>query len=348
MHALPRPRGIPGRELDNGAVSKAKSPLHMKKMLIAAAMGMLLPAGGSVAQGFPSKTIRLVATSSPGSPVDLFSRAIVDHLARSTGQAVVVENRAGAGGTLAAGYVLAAETDGHVALVNTSAQVIAPFVYPNLAFDMLRDFAGVAPLAVLPNVLIVPPQRPWKSMKELIAAAQAKPGALNYGTGGSGTGTHMSAERFRMSAGIDAAQVPYKGSPEALVEVIAGRIDWSILPLSTVLSHIKDGRVRALALSAERRSAQLPEVPTIAESGLADADFPFWVGMFVSSKAPRPAVRRLHEDTLKALQAPEVRARYEKLGAEPFTLTPENFDAFVRAQAEVAGAIVKAANIRAN
>ena len=328
----------------------------MKSMLITAALGILLLAGESVAQapstgsgqGFPSKTIRLVATSSPGSPVDLFSRAIADHLAQSTGQTVVVENRAGAGGTLAAGYVLGAEADGHVALVNTSAQVIAPFVYPNLAFDMLREFAGVSPLAVLPNVLIVPPPRPWKSLKELIAAAQAKPGALNYGTAGTGTGTHMSAERFRMSARIDAVQVSYKGSPEALIEVIAGRIDWSILPLSTVLTQIKDGRVRAIALSAERRSAQLPDLPTIAESGLADADFPFWVGMFVSSKVPRSAVRRLHDITQKGLQTPEVRARYEKLGAEPFILTSEAFDAFVRAQAEVAGAIIKAANIRAN
>ncbi|HEX9684250.1 MAG TPA: tripartite tricarboxylate transporter substrate binding protein [Burkholderiales bacterium] len=328
----------------------------MKSMLITAALGALLLAGEGLAQapstgsgqGFPSKTIRLVATSSPGSPVDLFSRAIADYLAQSTGQTVVVENRAGAGGTLAAGYVLGAETDGHVALVNTSAQVIAPFVYPNLSFDMLREFASVSSLAVLPNVLIVPPQRPWTSLKELIAAAQAKPGALNYGTAGTGTGTHMSAERFRMSARIDAVQVSYKGSPEALIEVIAGRIDWSILPLSTVLAQIKDGRVRAIALSAERRSAQLPELPTIAESGLADADFPFWVGMFVSSKVPRPAVRRLHEITQKGIQTPEVRARYEKLGAEPFIMTSEAFDSFVRAQAEVAGAIIKAANIRAN
>jgi tripartite-type tricarboxylate transporter receptor subunit TctC len=327
----------------------------MKTMLITAALGMLLLAGESGAQapstgsgqGFPSKTIRLVATSSPGSPVDLFSRAIADYLAQSTGQTVVVDNRAGAGGTLAAGYVLGAEADGHVALVNTSAQIIAPFVYTKLPFDMLRDFTSVAPLAVLPNVLIVPPQRPWKNLKELIAAAKAKPGALNYGTGGSGTGTHMSAERFRMSAGIDAVQVPYKGSPEAVIEVISGRIDWSILPMSTVLPHVKDGRVRAIAVSADRRSAQLPEVPTIAESGLADADFPFWVGMFVSSKAPRAAVRRLHEDTVKALRTSEVRARFEKLGAEPFILTSEAFDTFVQAQAQVAAAIVKAANIRA-
>jgi len=320
----------------------------MKNTLIVAAACALLLAGASSAQTYPSKTIRLVATSSPGSPVDVFSRAIADHLARSTGQSVVVENRAGAGGTLAAGYVLGAEADGHVALVNTSAQVIAPFVYSNLGFDMLRDFAGVAPLAALPNVLIVPPQRPWKNVKELIAAAQARPGALNYGTGGSGTGTHMSAERFRMSARIDAVQVPLKGSPEALIEILSGRVDWSILPLSTVIAHVKDGRVRAIAVSADRRSAQLPEVPTIVESGLADADFPFWVGMFLSSKAPRPALRKLHEETLKALHSPEVRARFEKLGAEPFNQTPEAFDLFVRAQAEVAATIVKAAKIRAN
>ena len=318
----------------------------MRTALIAAALGMLALAGEPLAQGFPSKTIRMVATSSPGSVVDVFGRAIADHIAQATGQAVVVDNRAGAGGTLAAGIVLGAEADGHVVLVNTSAQVIAPFVYPKLAFDMLREFAGVAPLAVLPNVLIVPPQSPWKDLKALIAAAHAKPGALTYGTAGHGTGTHMSAVRFWMSARIEAVQVPYKASPEALIDVMSGRVDWSILPMSTVLSQIKDGRVRALGLGAERRNAQLPDLPTFAESGLADADFPFWVGMFVSAKVPRTAVRRLHEISSKGVQTPAMRARFEALGAEPFVLTSEAFDAFVRAQAEVAGAIIKAANIR--
>jgi tripartite-type tricarboxylate transporter receptor subunit TctC len=315
-------------------------------MLIAAALGMLMLAGEPPAQTFPSKTIRMVATSSPGSVVDVFGRAIADHITQATGQAVVVDNRAGAGGTLAAGIVLGAEPDGHVILVNTSAQVIAPFVYPKLTFDMLREFAGVAPLAVLPNVLIVPPQSPWKDLKALIAAAHAKPGALTYATAGHGTGTHMSAVRFWMSARIEAVQVPYKASPEALIDVISGRVDWSILPMSTVLSQIKDGRVRALGLGAERRNAQLPDLPTFAESGLADADFPFWVGLFVSAKVPRAAVGRLSEITSKGLQTPAMRARIEKLGAEPFVLNAEAFDAFVRTQAEVAGAIIKAANIR--
>jgi len=312
---------------------------------------LVLPAlfaAAADAQTYPVKTVRLVATSSPGSPVDLFARGISDQLARALGQPVVVENRAGAGGTIAAGQVLAAEPDGHVALVNTSAQVIAPFVYQNLGFDMIRDYSGVAPLAVLPNVVVVPGARPWKSVEELIAAAKAKPGALSYATGGTGTGTHMSSERFRIRAAIEAVQVPYKGSPEAMIEVVGARVDWAILPLSTVLPQIREGRVRAIAVSAERRSPQLPEVPTIAESGLADADFLFWVGVFVSSKTPRPALVRLREETLKALQTAEVVERYAKLGAEPPAVRADAFDAFVRAQAEVAQAIVKAANIRAN
>jgi tripartite-type tricarboxylate transporter receptor subunit TctC len=309
---------------------------------------LLLLATSLWAQGFPARPVRLVATSTPGSPVDLYARAISDHLARSLGQPILVENRAGAGGTLAAGYVLGAEADGHVALVNTSAQVVAHHVYTGLAFDLLRDFAGIGPMAILPNVIIAAPQRGWKSLPDLITAARAKPGGYTYGTGGSGTGTHMSAERFRLAAGITAVQVPYKGSPEILTEIIPGRIDWAFVPLSTVLGQLKDGRVQVLALSAEKRSAQLPDVPTIAESGLKEADFPFWVGMFVSAKVPRGAVRRLHEDTVKAMQSPEVRDRFAKLGAEVVILTPEAFDAYVREQAAVAGAIVKAANIKAN
>ena len=300
------------------------------------------------AQGFPAKPVRLVATSTPGSPVDIYARTISDYLAKSLGQPVLVENRAGAGGTLAAGYVLGAEADGHVALVNTSAHVVAHHVYSGLNFDLLRDFAGIGPIVMLPNVIIAAPQRAWKSLNDLVAAARAKPGGFTYGTGGSGTGTHMSAERFRLAAGITAVQVPYKGSPEILTEIIPGRIDWAFVPLSTVLGQARDGRVQMLALSAEKRSPQLPDLPTIAESGLKDADFPFWVGMFVSAKAPRSAVRRLHEDTVKAMQNPELRERFTKLGGEVVIMTPEAFDAYVREQAAVAGAIVKAANIKAN
>ena len=317
----------------------------MKRLLTCAA---LLFASAVAAQTFPTKPIRLVATSTPGSPVDIYARAISEPLAKALGQTVLVENRAGAGGTLAAGYVLGTEGDGHVALVNTSAQIIAPLVYSGLSFDMLRDFSGVGPVVMLPNVLIAPPQRGWKSVQELVAAARAKPGGYSYGTGGSGTGTHVSAERFRLAAGITAVQVPYKGSPEVLVEIISGRIDWSIVPLSTVVGQIRDGRISALALAAERRSPQAPELPTLAESGLKDADFPFWVGMFVPAKTPRTAKRRLYEETLKAMQQPDVRERIVKVGGEIVLMNPEEFDAYWKAQAEIARSIVKAANIKVN
>jgi len=319
----------------------------MKRFLSGFAIALLL-VSTLWAQGFPSRTVRLVATSTPGSPVDIYARAISDHLAKTLGQPVVIENRAGAGGTLAAGYVLGAEADGHVALVNTSAHVVAHHVYSGLSFDLLRDFAGIGPTVMLPNVIIAPRERGWKNLQDLIAAARAKPGSLTYGTGGSGTGTHMSAERFRLAAGITAVQVPYKGSPEILTEVIPGRIDWAFVPLSTVLGQLKDGRVQVLALAADKRSALLPDLPTIAEAGLKDADFPFWVGMFVPAKTPRAAVRRLNEDTVKAMQNPEVRDRFTKLGAEIVIMTPEAFDAYVKEQAAVAGVIVKAANIKAN
>jgi len=311
---------------------------------------LLLPqiSAAGTDQGFPRKSIRLVATSSPGSPVDLFARAISDHLAKAFGQFVVVDNRAGAGGTLAAGIVLQAEADGHVLLINTSAQVVAPFMFKNLPFDMIRDFTAVAPLAIQPNVLVIAPQHKWKSVQELVAAAKATPRRLSYGTGGSGTGTHMNAERFRLRAGIEALQVPYKGSPEALIDVIAGRIDWSFLPVSTALAHTSDGRVRALALSGERRSPKMPDVPTIAESGLTDSDFPFWVGVFVASVTPRPIVQRLHSEIEKTLATAEVRERIERLGAEPMSMTSAEFEKYVRAQADIAANIIKTANIKAN
>lgn len=315
----------------------------MKTLLAAILLAAATPL---LAQTYPVRPVRIIATSTPGSVVDVFSRAIADPLSRALGQTIVIDNRAGAGGTLAAGMALAAEPDGHTLLVNTSAHVVSYHVFANIGFDLIRDFSGVTPLAQLPNILVIAPQRPWKNVKDLIAAALAKPGGLSYGTGGTGTGTHMSAERFRMSAGIQAVQVPYKGTPEVLVDLIAGRIDWSLVPPSSGLALIRDGRIRALAI--DKRNAQLPELQTFAELGMKDADFPFWVGMFVPAKVPRAVVQRLHDDTIKVTQLTEVRERFEKVGGERFVLKPEAFDAYLRAQAQAAGAIVKAANIKPN
>ena len=318
--------------------------------MIAAGAGLAIgmQAAPAVAQTYPSKPIRIIATSTPGSVVDVFGRAIGEHWSKAFGQTVVVENRAGAGGTLAAGRALAAEPDGYTVMVNTSAHVVAPFIFPNTGFDLIKDFAGVSPLAILPNVLVVPAQRPWKTVKDLVSAAQAKPGGYTYATAGTGTGTHMSAERFRLSAGITAVQVTYKGSPEVMVDLIGGRVDWTLAPTSTVLPMMRDGRIRGIALSGLRRSPQLPDLPTLRESGLHDPDFLFWVGVFMPVKAPRLALVRLYEETAKALAMPETRERFERLGGEVFAMKPEEFDTFIRTQAELAGGIVKAANIKAN
>ena len=203
------------------------------------------------AQQYPTRPIRIIATSTPGSVVDVFSRAIAEPLSRSLKQQIVIDNRAGAGGTLAASHAYNAEPDGHTLLVNTSAHVVSHHVFTNIGFDLIRDFSGITPFAVLPNVLVVAPQRPWKTMNDLIAAVKAKPGGFSYGTGGQGTGTHMSAERFRMAAGLQAVQVPYKGTPEVLVDLVAGRVDWSLVPPSSGLPLIRDGRIKALAIDKQ-------------------------------------------------------------------------------------------------
>ncbi|CAN5478176.1 tripartite tricarboxylate transporter substrate binding protein [soil metagenome] len=328
---------------------KCIKTLLVSTCLTAAACLMSMHADAqSPAPNAPTGPLRIVATSTPGSSVDVFSRAVGDRLAANLNRTVVIENRAGGGGTVAATEVLNGATDGSVVLANSSAHVTTPYIYPKLSFDILRDLTAVVPLAVLPSVLIVPGERDWKTLADLIAAGKEKPGKLFYGTVGSGTSTHMSAELLRLRAGMQAVQVPFKGSPEVLLEVASGRIDWAILPASTVLPQLKDGRVRAIAISADKRVSQLPDVPTIAEAGLADADFPLWIGLFVSSKTPPAAVKRLHDETTRALASPEVRERFDKLGAEPMPMSSDEFNALVLSQATKAADIVKATNMKAN
>ena len=231
--------------------------------------------------------------------------------------------------------------------MNTSAHVIAPFVYSGLTFDMLRDFSGIGPIALLPNVLIVAPQRRWKSLQDLIDAARAKPGGYTYATGGSGTGTHMSAERFRLRAALDAVQVPTRARRRSCQRSYPAASTGRSCPCPPWWGTSGTAHT-ALALSAEHRSPQLPELPTLTEAGLDNADFPFWVGMFVPVKTPAAARRRLYEETTRAMQQADVRERLTKAGAEIVFMTPDAFDTYVKAQADIASVIVKAANIRAN
>jgi tripartite-type tricarboxylate transporter receptor subunit TctC len=273
---------------------------------------------------------------------------VAEPLGKQLGQSVVVENRGGAGGTLAAGAAARSEPDGHTLLLTSSAQSGMTWLYRSLPFDPVRDFSGVTPLAELPQVLVVPVQRNWSALKDLIAAAKAKPGALNFGSGGIGSGTHLSSEKVMLAAGISANHVPYKGTPEALVEVMTGRLDWIYTPAASVVGLLKEGKLKGLIVSSKTRLEQLPDVPTAAQAGVAEAEYVFWVGLLAPRKTPSTIVARLNSETVKVLRTPEMRDRLRQLGAQPLPMQPQEFDRFLVAETDITGRIVKAANIKPN
>jgi tripartite-type tricarboxylate transporter receptor subunit TctC len=224
--------------------------------------------------------------------------------------------------------------------------VIAPSLHPNLSYHPARDFAAVIPLGIMPAVLVVPPTRGFKTVGEFVAAAKAKPGAMNYGSAGVGTATHLSAERFRASAGFQAAHVPFKGGAEIITEVMTGRLDFFFGPVGVVLPHVREGKLTALVVNGAKRSSLLPDVPTTLEAGFANAEYPLWLGMFLPAKTPRDIVDRLHRETLKALQEPKVRDKLATLGVDPMVMAPAEFDALVEKEIAMNAALVKAAGIK--
>lgn len=297
-------------------------------------------------QGYPSKPIKFLVPFTAGSGTDLIARSIADTMSKSMGQPIVIENKPGAGGTIAAGQVAKGEADGYTVLVHSSGHALNPAIYSTIGYDTLRDLTGITPLAALPNVLVVNPAKGWKSVADLVAAARAKPGQLNYASAGVGSATHLNAEKFRLQAGIEALHVPYKGTPEAMTNVIGGSNDWFFAPLASALPLVKDGKLQALAVSTPARSPALPQVPTTVEAGVAGSDYTFWVGMIVASNTPALVIKRLHEEALKAMANPEVKERMNKLGADPFPMSVEAFNAFIKTEVEAAARIAKAANLK--
>ncbi len=316
---------------------------HRKAFFVAAS---LLVAGSALAQSYPSKPIHVVVPFTAGSTTDIIARAVTDKLAASLGQPVVVDNKPGAGGTLGAAAVAKAEPDGHTILIHSSSHTVNPATYDNLSFDTQRDFAGVMPIASLPNVLIVSPAKNYKSVQELVAAAKAKPGTLNYASAGAGSATHLNAEKFRIGAGIEAVHIPFKGSPEAINEVMGGRVDYYFAPVAPVVQLIKEKKVAALAVGSPKRSSILPDVPTTAEAGVPDSEYSFWIGMLVPAKTPKPIVERLYREMQAALAAPDVKERLAKVGAEPMPMTSDQFDVYIRNEISANTALVKKANIK--
>ena len=307
---------------------------------------LLLAAGLAMAQAFPSKTIHLVSGVSPGSASDTIARIIAERLQASLGQTVIVENTLGAGGLIAAQSVARGEADGHTIMIYTSAYTVAPLLNPG----MIRtdELVPVAAMAVVPTTLVVQPGKGYKTVADLVAAAKAKPGALVATSAGIGSSTHMNLERFRIAAGIDVLHVPLKGAPEALTEVLGGRADMYFALTFQVVSHVREGKLVALAMGSAKRSALLPDVPTTVEAGYPNSDYNFWVGALVSSRTPREIVQRLHREITAAVNAPELQERFLKLGADTLTMSQPEFEKMVRDEFESNSRLIKASDIKAN
>ncbi len=298
------------------------------------------------AETWPTKPLKAIVPVGAGSTTDIIPRIVFEQLSAQLGQSIVVENRVGAGGTIGSAFVAKADPDGYTVLAHGSALTISPALYPNLGYDPARDFIAVVPFGISPNVLVVPPARGWKTVGDLVAAAKARPDGLTFSSVGVGTATHLSAERFRVSSGIKAVHVPFKGGAEAMTEVIAGRIDFFFGPVALVLPQVQEGKLTALAVNSAKRSAALPDVPTTLEAGFADAEYPIWLGMFLPAKTPRDIVDKLNRETLTALREPKVRDKLATLGFEPMVMTPAEFAAYVKKEISVNAALVKAAGIK--
>jgi tripartite-type tricarboxylate transporter receptor subunit TctC len=284
------------------------------------------------AQGsaWPDHTVTAIVPFAAGAANDIIGRIVYEQVSKQVNQPIVVENRPGAGGTIGANTVAKAAPNGYTILVHSSSFASALSLYKALPYDTLADFAPVIPLGNTPTVLVTSPSKGFKTVADLIAAAKAKPGAMNFASAGIGSTSHLAAERFRLSAGIEAQHVPFRGPNEAFTEVMAGRIDFYFLPLAPALPLVQQGQLTALAVSSEKRAIALPDVPTTTELGLKDSTFLFWTGVFLPAKTPRDIVNKLHEESRKAMLVPAVQERIAKTGNEPMPMTVDEFGKFFK------------------
>jgi tripartite-type tricarboxylate transporter receptor subunit TctC len=321
--------------------------MTMRRLATIAVFVALLPAA-SAAQDWPTRQIRTIIPFGAGSATDIIPRIVFDQLSPQLGQPIVVENRTGAGGTLGTNAVAKADPDGYTLLAHSNAFSVAPAIYANLPYDTVGDFAPVAPFGSLPAVLIISPAKGFKTIQEMVAAAKAKPGTFNFASVGVGSGTHLSAEKFKLSAGFEATHVPFRGGPEALTEVITGRVEFYFCPINTALPYIREGKLVALVTNGAARVPELPDVPTTLEAGYRNADFPIWIGMLAPARTPRAVVDRLNAETIKAVRTPAVQERLTKTGIVPLVWTPAQFAERIKAEIADNIAVAKAAGIKPN
>lgn len=322
----------------------------MKKNLLAplAAVACALALSGpAVAQDYPVKPIRIIVPFGAGSATDALARIIGPKMTEMWGQPVIVENRPGAGSVVGTSLAAKAPPDGYTLLLVSASHAINATLYSKLPFDPVKDFAGITPLALIPNILIVHPSLPVKNVKDLVALAKAKPGALNFTSAGIGSNSHLNGELFRSTAGISIVHVPFKGFAEAITEILAGRLEFTFAPAILAAPHLKSGRVRPLAVGSSKRSSAFPELPTMVEAGVRDCVFDGWFGLLTNSGAPRAVVDRLNAAVLKILALPEVAAQLRSQGADPMPMTPEQYDRYIRSEVDKLGKIVRESGAKA-
>ncbi|WP_375778666.1 Bug family tripartite tricarboxylate transporter substrate binding protein [Bradyrhizobium sp. ma5] len=314
--------------------------------LLSAAFALSWCCGAVAAENWPSRPLHVIVPFGAGTTTDIVPRIVFEQVSDQLRQPVIVENRPGAGATTGSAAVAKAEADGYTVLVNSSAHTIAPSLYPRLDYDPVRDLLAIVPLGTVPSVLLASKVKGLNSVADLVRAAKDRPGLLNFASAGTGTATHLSAVRSNASAGIEAVHIPFKSAPEILGEMLAGRIDYFLAPIAVALPFAQDGKLSALAVNTPQRLEALPNVPTLAEAGFANAEYSFWIGVFLPSKTPTPVVERLAQETRKALAAPKVREKLAALGVEPMDTSPGHFATVVARQFGTDAELVRAAGLK--
>jgi tripartite-type tricarboxylate transporter receptor subunit TctC len=299
------------------------------------------------ADAWPDKPVHIVVAFTPGSATDVIGRAVSNELSARLGQPVIIDNRPGAGGTIAAAQVAKSAPDGYTLLLNSSGHTVNPWIYGTLPYDTSKDLAGITVLARQPNVLVVSPTRGWTTLADLVNQVKAQPGKMAFASAGVGSATHMNGEKFKVAAKLDILHVPYKGTPEALNDVMGGRVDYFFSPVVSALSIVRDKRLVALAVGSPARASVLPDVPTTEEAGYKGSAYNYWAGLLAPAGTPPAVVERLNKELVAVLALAEVKERLAKIGADPSPTSPKEFDDLIKRELVENGDLVKAAGIKA-
>ena len=327
------------------ATTRRRNRASQKLLVVTALVLSGFACAARAQDDYPNRPLRIVVGFTPGGGPDITARHIALRLGEGLKQQVIVENRPGAGGTVAAATVARSAADGYTLLSVSSAHAVAAAIYPKLQYDTLKDLVGITQTASSKYVLVVAPSLGTKSVKELLAAARARPGQINFSSAGVGSGTHFAAETFKAMAAIDVVHVPYKGIPEALGETVAGRVQFFMAPIANAVNLVRDGRLVGLGVSSRSRDALLPELPTIDEAGVAGYEQELWFGLLAPSGVPRGIVARLNGEIARVLSDPDTRARWAAIGIEPRPTSPQEFDRLVASEIALYTRIARAANI---